>query len=256
MIVSDVTGPKAHNMIAPDSHHNRVFLISRSGASVPVRVNVDKRATRVSVRIDPSAREAVATAPAQRYALDAISFASERVDWIAERLGALPPLVGFTPGAEIPLRGVVHRLVRATTGRTIRMDASGPVPVLMVPGPLESFRDKTRGFFRAAARADLAACVAAHADTLKVAPRSIAIKDTRSRWGSCSSDGRLNFSWRLVCAPPFALDYVAAHEVAHLREMNHSARFWRQVERCVPDWRKARRWLEERGQALHAIGDG
>jgi predicted metal-dependent hydrolase len=241
-------------MIAPESHH-RVFLIARSGVSVPVRLNVDKRARRVSVRIDPTAREAVATAPAPRYALDAISFASERVDWIAERLGALPPPLGFRPGAQIPLRGVLHTLGRATTGRTVRLDASGPAPVLLVPGHLESFGDKTRGFFRAAARTDLAERVAAHAGTLDVAPRSIAIKDTRSRWGSCSSDGRLNFSWRLVCAPPFALDYVAAHEVAHLKEMNHSTRFWRQVERCVPDWRKARRWLEERGQALHAIGD-
>jgi predicted metal-dependent hydrolase len=241
-------------MIAPESHH-RVFLIARSGVSVPVRLNVDKRATRVSVRIDPTAREAVATAPAPRYALDAISFASERVDWIAERLGALPPPLDFRPGAQIPLRGVLHTLSRAATGRTVRLDASGPVPVLLIPGHLESFGDKTRGFFRAAARADLAERVAAHAGTLKVAPRSIAIKDTRSRWGSCSSDGRLNFSWRLVCAPSFALDYVAAHEVAHLKEMNHSPRFWRQVERCVPDWRKARRWLEERGSALHAIGD-
>ncbi|RYG21417.1 M48 family peptidase, partial [bacterium] len=84
---------------------------------------------------------------------------------------------------------------------------------------------------------------------------SIAIKDTRSRWGSCSSEGRLNFSWRLVCAPPFALDYVAAHEVAHIKEMNHSDRFWKQVERCFPDWREARAWLHERGGALHSIGD-
>ncbi len=241
-------------MIAPESHH-RVFLIATSGVSVPVRVSVNKRATRVSVRIDPNAREAVATAPAQRYALDAISLASERVDWIAERLGALPPPMTFQPGAHIPLRGVVHQLCRSDSGRSVRIETSGAIPMLLVPGSLESFRDKTHGFFRAAARTDIAERVAAHAGTLKVSPKSIAIKDTRSRWGSCSSDGRLNFSWLLVCAPPFALDYVAAHEVAHLKEMNHSARFWRQVERCVPDWRRARRWLEERGQALHAIGD-
>ena len=217
-------------MIASESHH-RVFLIAKSGASVPVRVQVDKRARRVSVRIDPSAREAVATAPAARHALDAISFASERVDWIAERLGALPPSITFVPGAQVPLRGVAHKLQHAETGRTVRLDTSGPTPILLVPGARAAFGDKTRGFFRAAARTDLADRVAAHAATLKVTFRSISIKDTRSRWGSCSSDGRLNFSWRLVCAPSFALDYVAAHEVAHLKEMNHSARFWKQVER-------------------------
>ena len=137
----------------------------------------------------------------------------------------------------------------------MRLDKSGVVPVLLVPGARDAFADKTRAFLRAAARADFAERVTVHAQTLKVTPRSITIKDTRSRWGSCSSDRRLNFSWRLVCAPPFALDYVAAHEVAHLKEMNHSVRFWRQVERCVPNWREARRWLEERGGALHAVGD-
>ncbi len=241
-------------MIASESHH-RVFLIAKSGASVPVRVHIDKRARRVSVRIDPTAREAVATAPAPRYALDALSFASERVDWIAERLGALPPPVEFRPGAYIPLRGVIHRLRQADGGRTVRLDKSGPTPVLLIPGPRAAFSDKTRAFFRTAAKTDFAERVAVHAQTLKVSPRSISIKDMRSRWGSCSSEGRLNFAWRLVCAPPFALDYVAAHEVAHLKEMNHSARFWRQVERCIPDWQDARAWLQQRGSALHAIGE-
>lgn len=242
-------------MLALESHQ-RVFLLAKSGASVPIRVHIDRRARRVSVRIDPMAREAVATAPANRFALEAISFASERVEWIADRLGALPPPVVFKPGAYIPLRGVIHRLKQVETGRTVKVDkTSGPTPLLLIPGPRESFRDKTRGFFRAAARTDFAERVAVHAETLKVKPRSIAIKDTRSRWGSCSSEGRLNFSWRLVCAPPFALDYVAAHEVAHIKEMNHSDRFWKQVERCFPDWREARAWLHERGGALHSIGD-
>ncbi len=242
-------------MLVSESH-NRVFLLSKSGMSVPVRVHIDSRAKRVSVRIDPMAREAVATAPSLRFALEAIQFTSERIEWVAERLGALPPPVVFKPGAYIPLRGVIHRLKHAETGRTVRVDkTSGPTPILLIPGPREAFRDKTRAFLRAAARLDFAERVAIHAETLNVKPRSIAIKDMRSRWGSCSSEGRLNFTWRLVCAPPFALDYVAAHEVAHLREMNHSNRFWKQVEKCFPDWKEARTWLHERGSALHAIGD-
>lgn len=132
---------------------------------------------------------------------------------------------------------------------------SAPTPLILVPGPRDAFSDKVRGFLRASARIDFAERVAVHSETLKVKARSIAIKDMRSRWGSCSSEGRLNFTWRLVCAPPFALDYVAAHEVAHIKEMNHSSRFWKQVERCYPDWREARTWLHERGSALHAIGD-
>jgi hypothetical protein len=150
---------------------------------------------------------------------------------------------------------VIHRLGQAEGGGIVRLDNSGATPALLVPGSREAFADKARAFFRTAAKTDFAERVAVHADTLKVRPRSISIKDMRSRWGSCSSEGRLNFAWRLVCAPPFALDYVAAHEVAHLKEMNHSSRFWKQVERCVPDWRQARAWLQERGSALHAIGE-
>ncbi len=244
----------ALSMIASESHH-RVFLMAKTGVSVPVRVHVDSRARRISVRIDPHAREAVATAPNLRQALDAIEFASERVEWIADRLGALPRPVLLRPGAYIPLRGVIHRLKQADGGRTVRLDKSGPTPLILIPAPREAFAAKTLGFFRAAARADFQTSVARYADILKVTPRSITIKDTRSRWGSCSSEGRLNFSWRLVCAPPFALDYVAAHEVAHLKEMNHSSRFWKLVDRAMPDWQEAREWLQEKGSNLHAIGD-
>jgi predicted metal-dependent hydrolase len=242
-------------MIASESHH-RVFLMSKAGISVPVRVHVDSRARRISVRIDPHAREAVATAPNLRQALNAIEFASERVEWIADRLGALPKPVLFRPGAYIPLRGVIHRLKHAESGRTVRLDKSGPTPLILIPGAREAFAAKTLAFFRASARTDFQASVAVYSEALKVKARSITIKDTRSRWGSCSSEGRLNFSWRLVCAPPFALDYVAAHEVAHLREMNHSPRFWKLVERAMPDWEEARTWLQDKGSNLHAIGDG
>ncbi|MBI1340541.1 DUF45 domain-containing protein [bacterium] len=237
-----------------DAH--RVFLTAATGDSVPLRLHVDRRARRVSVRIDPYSREAVATVPAPRHTLDAIAFANEKVDWIAERLDALPRQVSFRPGAFVPLRGTAHRLKRVDTGRVVKVDrTAGPSPLLLVPGPPETFSAKTRAFFRNAARLDFQARVSVHAAALGVAPTSISIKDTRSRWGSCSSTGRLNFSWRLVCAPPFVLDYVAAHEVAHLREMSHSRRFWSLVETCIPDWSPARDWLRDRGPALHAVGD-
>lgn len=241
-------------MSADDPH--RVFLTAATGAAVPLRLQVDRRARRVSVRIDPHTREAVATVPAARHTLDAIAFANARVDWIAERLGELPRPVAFRPGAYVPFRGAIHRLKRAEAGRSVRIDRqSATTPFILVPGPDDAFSARTTAFFRNAARLDLQARVAVHAETLNVQPASIAIKDTRSRWGSCSSAGRLNFSWRLVCAPGFILDYVAAHEVAHLREMSHSRRFWSLVEACAPDWRSARAWLRECGTALHAVGD-
>ena len=96
--------------------------------------------------------------------------------------------------------------------------------------------------------------VAHHAGTLGVRPVRVQVKELRSRWGSCSVDGVLSFSWRVVLAPPYVLDYLAAHEVAHLREMNHSRRFWAHVGRCMPDYERGRAWLHAHGCALHAVG--
>ncbi|MEM6627350.1 MAG: YgjP-like metallopeptidase domain-containing protein, partial [Pseudomonadota bacterium] len=193
-----------------------VILKAEDGRVVNLRVNVNPRARRISLRIDAHTREAVATAPTARAQAEAIAFARSRLDWIWERLDAAPPPAPFAPNALAPFRGELHRLVARDKGRSVRLAADLETPEIRVPGAPETFAKKTAAFFKAAARTDLSDRVAVHAQTLGVEPTSIAIKDTRSRWGSCSSEGRLNFSWRLVCAPPFVLDYVAAHEVAHL----------------------------------------
>lgn len=109
-------------------------------------------------------------------------------------------------------------------------------------------------FFKEQARDDLVASVARHANTLGVRPTRLSVKEIRSRWGSCSVDGALSFSWRVVLAPPFVLDYLAAHEVAHLKEMNHSRRFWALVKRAIPNYDRGRTWLHQHGAGLHAVG--
>ena len=104
------------------------------------------------------------------------------------------------------------------------------------------------------ARSDLDACVTRHSATLGVKARSISLRDQTSRWGSCTAGGLLSFSWRLVLAPTHVLDYVAAHEVAHLAEMNHGPRFWKHVARCMPRLEEAKRWLRSHGADLHRYG--
>jgi predicted metal-dependent hydrolase len=89
---------------------------------------------------------------------------------------------------------------------------------------------------------------------LQVAIERIGVRDTASRWGSCSSDGALSYSWRLIFAPAFVLDYLAAHEVAHCRELNHSARFWRVVDQLTPERRRGEAWLKANGNSLHRYG--
>jgi predicted metal-dependent hydrolase len=228
------------------------------GRRISVRLAVNPRARRVSVRIDPTRREAIATAPSRRHLKRAAKFAAERAGWIAHELSRLPEGISLLPGAQAPLRGVMHELAYEHGRGAPRIDpprTPGEPPRLVVPAPdVGLFEARVLRFFKTEARRDLEARVAAHAATLGVTPARIQVKEIRSRWGSCSETGVLAFSWRVLLAPPFVLDYLAAHEVAHLREMNHSRRFWALVATCMPDYERGRAWLGDHGMGLHAIG--
>jgi predicted metal-dependent hydrolase len=163
----------------------------------------------------------------------------------------------------VPLRGVRHRLKFLGAGSrngVVRPSApdgaagAQPLPVLEISGGPAHAPRRLRDWLEAEARKDLDERVRWHAANIGVRPRALTLRDQKSRWGSCSSTGRLSFSWRLILAPPPVLDYVAAHEVAHLVEMNHGARFWRLVKRTMPDMDKARMWLRENGTELHRYG--
>lgn len=229
-------------------------LVTPAGRQVAVRLEVNPRARRLILRLDRAAGEAVAVAPSKRLLPEAAAFAEARLDWIVRQLDAASAAaLPLSEGAVVPLRGVPTRLTREGPGRLPSLDAGDP-QVLRLPGAPETLAARAERYFRRAAKDDLAAAVARHAGRLGVTWRRISVKDTRSRWGSCSADGNLAFSWRLVFASPDILDYVAAHEVAHLVEMNHSPAFWATVERTCPDWKRARRWLRNEGAGLHAIG--
>ena len=226
------------------------------GRRVAVKLVVNPRARRVSVRIDPTRREAIATAPTKRHLKHAVQFAAERAGWIAHELERLPKGVSLTPGSFITLRGVEHELVceRGRGGARVERDLIARIVVPALDPAL--FESRTLRFLKEEARSDLVDRVAHHAITLGVRPARLQVKELRSRWGSCSVDGVLSFSWRVVLAPPFVLDYLAAHEVSHLKEMNHSRRFWAHVRRCMPDFERGRDYLHEHGCALHAVGFG
>jgi predicted metal-dependent hydrolase len=224
------------------------------GRRVSVRLIVNPRARHVSVRIDPTRREAVATAPTKRHLKHAAQFAAERAGWIAQELSRLPKGVSLAPGSFVAFKGVEHELV-LERGRGHARIEPDLIPRIVVPCPDPAlFESRLLRFFKDQAREELIDRVATHAVTLGVKPVKIQVKELRSRWGSCSVDGVLSFSWRLILAPPYVLDYLAAHETAHLREMNHSRRFWTQVKRCMADFERGRDWLHEHGCALHAVG--
>jgi predicted metal-dependent hydrolase len=173
------------------------------------------------------------------------------VDWVADRLAALPEAVPFTDGAMVPICGVPHRIRHVPTARGGAWVLDDE---LHVTGAPEFLRRRTVDFLRAEARRRLTALVAVKAALAGVAPKRIVVKDTSSRWGSCAPDKTLAFSWRLVMAPEWVQDYVAAHEVAHIGHMHHGPLFWAQVERLTPHTKAAIAWLRRDGARLQRMG--
>ncbi|WP_349369383.1 SprT family zinc-dependent metalloprotease [Salinarimonas sp.] len=232
------------------------LCVAHGSARYEVAVKRSARARRLTLRVSSATGAVVLTIP-ERTALSAAErFARDHSGWIAARLARVPGRVAFADGAIVPLRGTPHRIV-ATGGRRgparAGLDAAGE-PAILVPGDADLVGKRVAEFLAREARADLAASVARHTGVLGIPARRLTLRDTTSRWGSCSSRGHLSFSWRLILAPPFVLDYLAAHEVAHLKEMNHSARFWRLTERLCPHTAEAEAWLKRHGAGLHRYG--
>jgi predicted metal-dependent hydrolase len=229
-------------------------LRAPGGHRVKVRLEVNAKARRLIIRLDERRREAVAVAPTSRQIEAAAAFAAERVDWISSRLQHLPEVTLFEDGETIQYKGEDCQITLEGEGRIARLYPGNP-RILSVPGDPETTQSRVVRFLKKQAKAELTRAVTKHCETLRVTNAGISVKDTRSRWGSCTVDGQLSFSWRLIMAPPEVLDYVAAHECAHLREMNHSAKFWALVARCCPDWQRQRAWLRLHGTELQAAGE-
>ena len=221
-----------------------------------VQLRRHRQARRYTLRIQASTREVILTIPPRGTLKEAREFAQQHGSWIAARLGRLPEAVPFADGVVVPLRGVPHRIAhrRGVRGTVWTATEPGGEPVLCVAGDAPHIDRRIGDFLRREARRDLEIASLRFAAALGVAVRRVAVRDQASRWGSCSTTGMLSFSWRLILAPNHVLDYLAAHEVAHLVEMNHSARFWRLVQRLCPDHERAKVWLDVHGTDLHRYG--
>ena len=230
------------------------FEIATESGVVSVDLRRHPRARNYTLRISGPARAPVLTMPKRGSLGEARRFLDRHAGWLRRQIDRLPQASPIAAGGAVPLRGTPHD-VRHTRGRgTVTVETNGRGPTLVVSGEAAHFRRRLVDFLRREARRDVEEAVLRHADALGVTVKAICVRDQTSRWGSCSATGHLSFSWRLVMAPPFVLNYVAAHEVAHLRELNHSRRFWRLVESLCPDMSAARAWLRVHGAGLHAIG--
>jgi predicted metal-dependent hydrolase len=221
-----------------------------------VRVRRHPKARRYTLRIQTATREVVLTMPPRGSLKQARAFAEKHGGWIAARLGRLPAAVPFAHETVIPIRGLDHRIEhrRGARGTVWSELASDGVRLLCVAGEAPHVGRRVADHLKREAKRDLEAASRRYAARLGVTVRRVSIRDQASRWGSCSTTGVLSFSWRLILAPDFVLDYLAAHEVAHLVEMNHSPRFWRTVLGMCADTRRAKVWLDAHGVELHRYG--
>ncbi|WP_370205707.1 M48 family metallopeptidase [Pararhodobacter marinus] len=209
-----------------------------------VRLKRSRQARRVSLRVSRLDGAITLTVPARASMRHAMAFLTERRDWLDQAVAGTEAPLAVTPGVAIPVEGRMLTLEAAPI-RAARIEGAH----LLVPRQRPAAA--ALAFLRLQARDRLAGRVAAHSAVLGRPAGKLTLRDTRSRWGSCTVTGDLMFSWRLIMAPPRILDYVAAHEVAHLVEMNHSAAFWAQVHRLFPAHDEARRWLKTDGAGLH-----
>lgn len=222
---------------------------------VPARLSVNPRARRLSIRIDARAGEAVLVAPSERRLRDVVAFARTKAGWMQERLAARPQGTPLAPGAVVDLFGRPTRLVATGGAGAARLTEDQDGPVILSGGEGEAFARRVENLFKRVARETLQTRTDHHLRTLGQRPVRMSIADPKSRWGSCSPHNRsIRYSWRVIMAPPAVIDYLAAHEVAHLVHADHSPAYWSVVERLVGDHRPYRKWLREHGPALHAVG--
>lgn len=221
-------------------------IVLPGSPAISVAVRRSPRARRLSLRVSRLDGRVTLTMPSWAPRREALAFAQEKADWLRARLHERPGRVIADIGTQIPVEG---QLMTVLTGPRTRLRAEDQV--IEVSSRTAAVPSAVAGVLKTLARTRLTAASDRYAAALGRPYSRITLRDTRSRWGSCSAQGALMYSWRLVLAPPRVLAYVAAHEVAHLAQMNHSPAFWAEVERLFPDFETPRLWLRRNGEELH-----
>jgi predicted metal-dependent hydrolase len=219
----------------------------------PVEIVLKRSATarRFSLRVSRLDGRVTLSLPLRARESEAMAFAYAQEGWIRRTLADLPQQAGVGIDSVVPVEGRMLRLVPGT-GRAVRIEEDQ----LHIPGDPAQAAVRAGAFLKLQARERLVAASDRYAALIGRRITRVTLRDTRSRWGSCAQDGALMYSWRLIMAPPAVLDYVAAHEVAHMVEMNHSPDYWAVVDRLYPGWQVQRKWLHTQGQSLHQFRFG
>lgn len=225
-----------------------------AGRTLPLRIVQNQRSTRLTLRIDIGGRGIRVTTPPGISLRDVDRFIERHTGWLETRLAKYPDKPAVRAGVRIPVRGVPHLILHETAKRgSVEICEEDGSPALRVYGDPQHLPRRISDFLKREAKRDIEALVARHTATVGRKAKSIRFKDTSSRWGSCTADGGLSFSWRIMMAPPAVIDYLVAHEVAHLREMNHGPQFWALCKALCPETERCKAWLKKNGGALQAI---
>jgi predicted metal-dependent hydrolase len=242
---------------APDPSQTTIFEISHNGEIYKILLKPLASARRYTLRVRAARQDIILTMPARGSLKEARSFTERHAAWIGARINRLPDQIAFVPGAILPLRGHLHEITHRPAQRGtvwLEPNGDGTAIYLCVNGSEPHIPRRIKDYLISEARRDFEAAVLRHSGNLGLPARKITLRDTTSRWGSCSASGSLNFSWRLIMAPGYVLDYLAAHEVAHLRHLNHSPAFWRVLGTLSPDVSRAESWLKAHGGELLRYG--
>ena len=225
-----------------------------AGRTLPLRIVENARARRLTLRIDPGGQGLRITVPPGLRRSEIEKFLDRHRGWLEEKLAKVPDRPQMRPGVKLPLYGVPHPIVHEPGRRgTAAVRESEAGPVLVVHGEEAHLPRRVADFLKREARREIALLVEKHTAAIGRKAKAVRFKDTSSRWGSCTADGTLSFSWRIMMAPRPVIDYLVAHEVAHLREMNHGPKFWKLCEQLCPDTPRCKAWLKRNGPALQAI---
>ncbi len=220
-------------------------MLNVGSPPIPVRLRKNQRARRLTLRVSSVDGAVTLTMPPKTHRRQAQKFLEQQEGWIRQRLATTPKRVVVQAGIEMVLQDEPLTLTPHSGARVVLAPGKLMIPQGKHPGTL------VEAFLKRRLRVEISDLVARYAMLLGQKHGRISLRDPRSRWGSCASNGGLMFSWRLILAPQKVLEYVVAHEVAHLAEMNHSAAFWQLVEALMPDFDQHRQWLREHGAALH-----
>lgn len=221
---------------------------------LPLRIVENDRARRLTLRIETGGRGLRVTVPPGLARGEVERFLDRHSGWLEARLAKVPDKPQVRPGIKLPYRGKPHLIVHEPDTRgTVSIGELDGAPALIVHGDRRHLPRRLSDFLKREARREIEPLVARYAAEVGCPAKAVRFKDTSSRWGSCTSDGTLSFSWRIMMAPPTVIDYLVAHEVAHLREMNHGPKFWALCTQLCPRTDEARSWLKRNGNALQAI---